>query len=100
MREGILKAGVHLRGGWRWAYHSGRENSISYEVNTLDQACPLVRLFYTITHPATKERESLDYRVELTTTRPRYGGLRPFALRLRRTFFWENDSAPITHARV
>jgi hypothetical protein len=75
-REGILKAGVHLRGGWRWVYHGGRENSIGYEVNTLDQGRPFVRLFYTITRAGTQERESLDYRVQLTSTRPRFGGLR------------------------
>ncbi len=76
MRERILKAGVHRWGSWHWVYHGGRENSITYEVNTLDPACPFVRLSYTITNPSTKERESLDYHVELTTTRPRYGGLR------------------------
>jgi hypothetical protein len=76
VREGILKAGVQRWGGWRWVYHDGRENSIGYEVDTLDQATPFVRLFYTLTHPQTKEQVPLDYRVALTTTRPRYGGLR------------------------
>jgi hypothetical protein len=76
MREGILRAGVRLTGGWRWVYNSGRENSINYEVDTLDSARPVVRLFYSITRPVTKERESLDYHVELTTTGPRFGGLR------------------------
>ena len=76
MREGILKAGVHLKGGWRWVYHGGRENSIGYEVNTLDWTRPTVRLFYSVTRTGAKERESLDYSVDLTTTRPRFGGLR------------------------
>jgi hypothetical protein len=76
MREGILKAGVRRSGSWRWVYHSGEEHSISYEVDTLDRPSPFVRLWYTMTHAATKEQESLDYRVVLTTTRPRYGGLR------------------------
>jgi hypothetical protein len=76
MREGILKAGAHLKGGWRWVYHGGQESNISYEVNTLDLAQPFVRLSYTLTHAATQERESLNYRVRLTTTRPRFGGLR------------------------
>jgi hypothetical protein len=31
---------------------------------------------YTLTHASTKEQESLDYRVRLTTTQPRFGGLR------------------------
>jgi hypothetical protein len=76
MREGILKAGVQLRGGWRWVYHGGRENSITYEVNTLDPDRPCVRLSYILAHARTRERESLDYRVGLTTTQPHFGGLR------------------------
>jgi hypothetical protein len=76
MREGILKAGVHLRGSCRWTYGDGRENSITYAVDTLDPACPVVQLSYTSTRAGTQERESLDYPVELTSTRPRYGGLR------------------------
>jgi hypothetical protein len=76
MREGILKAGTWREGGWRWVYHGGRENSITYEVDTRDPERPFARLSYTLTHAATKERESLDYRVRLTTTRPRFGGLR------------------------
>src|SRR5262245_50817559 len=76
MREGILRAGVRLSGGWRWVYQDGREHSISYEVDTLDATGPAVRLSYTITREGTQERDSLDYRVQLTTTRPRFGGLR------------------------
>jgi hypothetical protein len=76
MREGLLKAGVHLRGSWSWSYRDGKENRISFEVDTLDLASPFVRLSYTSTRARTEERESLDYAVELTTTQPRYGGLR------------------------
>jgi hypothetical protein len=76
MREGILKSGVRSIGGWRWVYHSGKENSISYDVDTLDPARPVVRLSYSLTRAEMKERDSLDYRVQLTTTRPRFGGLR------------------------
>lgn len=56
MREDILKAGVHRAGGWRWVYRGGRENSIDYEVDTRDMACPFVRLSYTLTHARTRER--------------------------------------------
>src|SRR5262249_6137709 len=76
MREGILKAGVRRQGGWRWVCHGGRESSISYEVDTRGPGCPFVRLSYTLTRRATQEKEALDYRVRLTTTRPRFGGLR------------------------
>lgn len=75
MREGILKAGAWLSGSWRWTYRSGRECSINYEVNTRDPARPSVRLRYSRT-PHGREPESLDYSVALTTTRPRFGGLR------------------------
>jgi hypothetical protein len=76
MREGVLKASFRSSGSWHWVYHGGRENSITYTVDTLDPHCPFVGLSYTITHGSTKERESLDYRVDLTTTRPRFGGQR------------------------
>jgi hypothetical protein len=75
-REGILRQRAHCRGSWRWTYQSGRSCSIVYEVATFDPARPVVRLSYTLTHGATGQQESLDYDVDLTTTRPRFGGLR------------------------
>jgi hypothetical protein len=75
MREGILKAGTWLRGGWSWfrdAALTEKTSSIGYEVNTLDLRCPWVRLFYTFT----KSQEKVDCRVRLTATQPRFGGLR------------------------
>jgi hypothetical protein len=74
-REGILKGGVWQSGSWCWyrdASLKERTAAIGYEVNTLDPAAPWLRLSYTVT--ATQEQ--LDYRVGLTTTRPRFGGLR------------------------
>lgn len=70
MREGILRFGVHLTGSWRWVYHSGRECSISYEVNMRGGDRPVVQLFYT------GPQGSVEQPVALTTTRPRFGGLR------------------------
>jgi hypothetical protein len=75
MREGILKGGVWQSGSWCWYRDASRKEktaAIGYEVNTLDPAGPWVRLSYTFT--ATQQQ--FDYRVELTTTRPRFGGLR------------------------
>lgn len=74
MREGILKAGVWQSGSWCWFRDAGRKektSSITYEVNTID-AAPWVRLVYTFTESGTE----VDYKVRLTTTRPRFGGLR------------------------
>jgi hypothetical protein len=73
-REGILKAGVWQSGGWCWYRDAERReqtSAIGYEVNTLDDP-PWLRLTYTFT----QSRDALDYRVRLTTTRPRLGGLR------------------------
>src|SRR5436309_1891773 len=74
MREGILKAGVRQSGSWCWFRDAGRQErtaAISYEVNTLD-AAPWVRLSYTFTGSGAE----IDYKIPLTTTRPRFGGLR------------------------
>jgi len=74
-REGSLKPGVLQTGGWAWytGEAPAKETaSIGYEICTLNDRPPWVRLFYTVT--STNER--IDYRVLLTTTRPRFGGLR------------------------
>jgi hypothetical protein len=75
MRDGILKGGVYLSGSCCWYRDAGQKEQVAalgFEVNTLDPAFPWVRLSYTIT----ATQEDLNYRVGLTTTRPRFGGLR------------------------
>ena len=76
MQEGVLGEGVCRDGWWTWKYADGRENSISYGVDTNDKSYPFVRLWYSWTNPHTDEKEPIDYQVELTTTCPRFGGLR------------------------
>jgi hypothetical protein len=76
MREGILRAGVWHRGSWQWTYRSGKEFSVNYEVNTLALNRPFLRLTYSGTWSGSKELQSASYEVELTTTHPRFGGLR------------------------
>jgi hypothetical protein len=76
MREGILKADALLSGSWRWTYASGGSFSVSYEVDTRDTWGPVVRLTYSWVLRPTGESGSEDYRVRLTATRPRFGGLR------------------------
>ncbi len=76
MREGILKAGVHQCGGWTWTYHDRKCLSVLYWVNTLDLAHSQVRLSYSWVWRSSGETESAEYTVGLTTTRPRFGGLR------------------------
>jgi hypothetical protein len=74
MREGILKPGVRHSGGWYWFRDAQRKevaSSIGYEVNTLDGE-GWVRLHYRVSRTG----EDLDYTLDLTTTAPRFGGLR------------------------
>lgn len=73
MREGILRENLHTWGGWNWLNYAGEKtSSIGYEVDTTNSAFPWVRLFYTFTN----RNESLDYKIELATTRPNFGGRR------------------------
>jgi hypothetical protein len=75
-REGILRAGIQRSGTWQWKYSDGHTSWIEYEVRTLDMGWPTVRLAYGWPNKETGQRETADYRVDLTTTRPRFGGLR------------------------
>jgi hypothetical protein len=75
MREGILKAGVRCSGTWAWFRNASKTEptaSISYEVSTVDPADAWLRLFYTLT----RTQLHMDYRIPLTTTRLRLGGIR------------------------
>jgi hypothetical protein len=76
MREGILRAGIRRSGAWQWKYRDGHTCWIEYEVSTFDMGWPTVRLAYGWPDKGTGRRETAGYRVALTTTRPRFGGLR------------------------
>src|SRR5438067_1690451 len=76
MREGILRAGVLQTGSSRWTYRGRGGFTVHFRVDTLDVSDPSVGLSYSWVWTATKEEESASYRVGLTTTRPRFGGLR------------------------
>jgi hypothetical protein len=74
MHEGVLQEGVHKFGGWGWwdAITGERASSLDYEVNTTNPAFLWIRLSYTFT----QTRETMNYLIRLTTTRPNFGGLR------------------------
>jgi hypothetical protein len=57
-------------------YRGGHECSIRFEARTLDMGQPVLHLSYSWPDRRTRQRESADHRVALTTTRPRFGGLR------------------------
>jgi hypothetical protein len=74
MRDGLLRADVWQSGSCRWfrdAQCKEEASSIGFEVNTLPGQA-WVRLSYRFT--ATDDQ--VDYRVGLSATRPRFGGLR------------------------
>src|SRR5262245_47651550 len=74
MREGILKTGSLASGNWLWVNPQTNETiaAISYQVNAISPTYKWVRLSYSLTRTG----EYLDYRIELSTTTPNYGGLR------------------------
>lgn len=75
-RKGILRAGVARSGSWRWGRRRKRhQGTITYEVRTTDMACPVVRLSYSWVVRG-EAKDSVDYPVRLTTTVPRFGGIR------------------------
>jgi hypothetical protein len=75
-REGILTAGVHHTGSWRWTYRSGGAFSVRYEIYTRGHAGPFMRLWYSWTWTSTKEPQSESYPVQLAMTHPPRGGMR------------------------
>jgi hypothetical protein len=75
-REGILGPGVHRAGAWGWTYLSGARFTVHYMVQTTGASGPCVRLTYSWTWNGVGEPQRADYLVCLTTTRPRFGGLR------------------------
>lgn len=72
--EGKLRAGIHYFGGWQWqdTITGDRASSLGYEVDTTNSANSWVRLFYTIT----RTRQTVNYKISLTTTLPHFGGRR------------------------
>lgn len=75
-REGILKSGIPQRGSIRWTYKDGKDFSVNFEVSTLEMPGAFVRLWYSWVWVATQEQESADYSIQLTLTRPHFGGHR------------------------
>ena len=79
--NGLLRDRGITPGGWRWGtlrwtvVGTGREvSSLSYEANLADPDAAWLRLRYTMGDG--EARQTFDYRVGLTTTRPPRGGLR------------------------
>jgi len=69
MREGIIRAGCHSSGGWRWTNSSTGETSasIGYRVDTGVAGGGLAHLSYTVRDTG----KQLDYAVRLQLRRSR-----------------------------
>lgn len=78
----FLKKHRYLESGWRyggikWTYGlSGNESSIGFNVNIGGDEGDNIKLQYTHTSRDTGEKESMDFKIELTTTPCNYGGKR------------------------
>lgn len=77
-KHGYLPNGGGWRnGGIKWTYGmGGNESSIGFTVTTDGSESDNIKLNYTHTSNATGEKESMDYKIMLTTTPCNYGGKR------------------------
>jgi hypothetical protein len=77
-RKGMIVPGRHVSGSMTWTLIRTGEvtGTIGYEANLIDPAVAWVRLHYASTTRSTGARTDRDYRVQLETTRPQFGGLR------------------------
>lgn len=72
MRAGVFKEGEFRPLRWLWRLTSGTQQfSICYEVDATNLACPWFRVSYRLS-----TGETLDYKINLDTTDPNYGGRR------------------------
>lgn len=71
-KYGLLKAPTKASGSWVWSQDGEQKSSVSYEINTLDEYSPYLRVHYT----NTKTQEKHDYKINLSTTSLNYGGKR------------------------
>jgi len=74
VKLGAIREYTHKAGSWLWTYKEKREevSRIEYECNTLDKDNSYLRLYYKFINT----NHSVDYKVRLVRTYPRYGGVR------------------------
>jgi hypothetical protein len=76
MRQGVLRAGQRATGYAPWPDRRGVSFVVNFDADTLDPAHSVLRLHCIWTWAATQQQDSARSTVPLTTTRPRFGGLR------------------------
>jgi hypothetical protein len=76
LRDGNIVHGQRLCGSLHWReVRSGQEvGAVTYEADLAEPAAAWMRLMYSIGSEGSRRR--LDYKVHLTATKPRFGGMR------------------------
>ncbi len=77
----FLKKHEYFRYWWRsgtvtWTTHFGKESSVGIEVSLNNDTFKYLRIHYTQTSNDTGEKKDFDYKIPLTTTPCRFGGVR------------------------
>ena len=74
VRDRLIRGGVHWRGNLVWTIKStGKQvSTCGYEFDTVNPSDAWLRLTYKVKGT----EEQINYRLNLTTTKPLYGGLR------------------------
>lgn len=67
-----LDVPLQRKGLFVWSQNGEKHTSINYELNTLHEFNPYLRVYYT----NIQTQEKYDYQIPLSTTRPNYGGKR------------------------
>jgi len=69
---GLIGKPMRASGNWQWTCNDEVISSMCYDIRTLYEDSPHLRVHYT----NTRSGEKYDYKILLTTTRPHYGGER------------------------
>jgi hypothetical protein len=75
-RAGVFKKGPLYTWTCRWTNGVGKAGTLGYHLTRTPEGEMALRLTYAITNCMSGEKKELNYTVELTTTRPHFGGQR------------------------
>src|SRR5262249_20677088 len=75
-RQGALRPGARASGSWVWDFPGGGSFAVAFAADTIDPGRASIELSYSWAMVAGGDPVKERYRVALTTTRPRLGGLR------------------------
>jgi hypothetical protein len=76
MRESIIRAGLNSDGALEWRYQDESSFVLYFEVDTREGVVPHLLLSSVLRHPGKPDVRVEKYTVRLSTTVPRFGGVR------------------------